>query len=1162
MMDGTESGGLLALQTWVTEATRRAARLLPQEGQPPPERAEFDRSIAELTQLEAALTHDEQLRVKIEVRRAIALALRYLSAGGDPEDRAEAQRLLRAAREPGAATDLDDRRHSAYFLAMLSLPVVEMGGRMGKAPSLADVLAWQSGRSSDEGAATAEELKALMPDINALNLPPEVARNFERYPVIMEAFEGLGEPGGVARLLETLPDDLPYAAQLRTLLSMIPDLDAAGRTGAGARPSARDQDGAAAGGPAQAPAGDHAGTGPQVGAKAGAEGGDQGADAAAAAAFEAVVPALLTSLEAFKNGDPDLLNRTIAGMLDARDKLPDGDVLASAIEATAGSLLHIGEGLGGNLVDRAAAKDAADRTAPALASMIEALEGLGPGDSVPVRVMALYGRLVHAEEAGDAAEVDAVTAELTGLEDSVPRGHMFRATLMVALAKAHLARAALHDDAEAQRLGFAYMDETREAAAYAPEPVRALLPMFTAHDRGLRAGLTRDASHLQGDLAAPPGATTAERWVAALSLVTRYELNEDLADLDAAIVELEHVRDALRRGERHYFAADALWQLAEVYQTRWARRNLEDQAAATAAAMEGLHSLAANVVLQLGSEHGLATARSGADRGVHAALWSAQNGRVEETVAALELGRALVLHSASVSAAVPELLEARGEHEIADAWRRWGARSGPAAAGADGRPTQEAVDGPSSASAPGLPRELPSTLRRKALEALGYRQQGALFTTPTVAELQAGLAAADADALFYLLPGRRGKPGMAVMVGPDTGTGVLQLPLLSDTESVPLDAYLEAADARSRPSADAGGAAAAEAAWEEALSKLLVWAYEAAVGDLISAVAQRLARNEGRRRDRPGPPRIVLVPCGKLGAVPWHAARLPETARADYACQIMVITYAASGGQFLRTIRRARRAPAAAPVLVADPRMDLTHAEREATALYESYYPRARLVGDFYEPPVEPVAAGTPDELLALLKEPLSLLHIASHGSAGTDPTSSALHLAFPEGTEETGSGAGAGRGSGSGAGADAGLLTVTRLLDTAPAESGREEGPLVVLSACQTDFTQRDHDEALTLTTAFVASGARDVVGSRWSTQDGASALMMGVFHHLVAVEGKSPADALHLTQTWMLDPRRKAPPRLSPELVREMERPGLDRPAVWAAFIHQGHPGPERAA
>ncbi|MER7721276.1 CHAT domain-containing protein [Streptomyces flaveolus] len=1125
-MDGTENGGLRALHTWVIEATGRAVRLLPSQGRPTPDRAELDSVVTELAELERALTHDERLRTQIVVQRGVMLALRHLSADGDAEDRREAQRLLRLARRPGAPTDAESRRYAAYWLAMLGFPLLRLGGGIGRAPAPADVLAWYSGLSTEEQGALFTELSELLPDIRALDLPPEAASVMDQMAKMLETLDGVHQPGGIARLLDALPDGFPHAAQVRRLFG-----DGSGPRAAekGARPGRAPHDGLADTGTPRSPA-----PTPPAGAERSQYDGlaKSAMDAVTAAADpEETLSALLSGLGVAGSGDPDLLNRTLGGLLDSSGNTSLDDPVAASFRVAAAGLLNIGAGLGGNLADGEAGREAVERVAPELESLAATVLGRFGGEgTVMARVPALLLRLGKAKDARDTAALDAVVAELTELEDTTRPDDLFRALLMAALAEAHLGRATLVGDTASLRRSFAYMDRVEEAAADAPPVLHTQLNMAMSRNRALRARLTRDPALLRGDLSTPSEATTLERWFASQSLVTRYELHGDPADLDAAIAELEQVRDALTRGERHYFAADALWRLAEVYQTRWARRNLEDQAAATGAAMEGLNSLAADVVLQRGSEHGLATARSGADRGVRAALWSAQNGQVEETVAALELGRALVLHAASVSAAVPGLLEARGHHDIADAWRRWGAAR-------DRRPADE------------LPRELPSTLRRQALEALGYRQQGAVFSTPTVAELQAGLADADADALFYLLPGHGGKPGMAVVVGPDTGTGVLQLPLLSDTASAPLDAYLRAANARSQAAPDT------EAAWEKALSDLLDWAYDAAVGHLISALAQRLAANDERRRGRPGPPRIVLVPCGRLGAVPWHAARMPEIARAEHACQIMVITYAASGGQFLRTIRRGRRAPDADPVLVADPRFDLPHAEREATALHTAYYPGARLMGEFYEPPAEPVATGTPEDLLGLLGQPLSLLHIASHGSAGVDPTQSALHLAFPEGTEHAPP-----DHDGARTRPDPGMLTVTRLLDAAPAERPAEEGPLVVLSACETDLTKHDHDEALTLTTAFVASGARDVVGSRWTTRDGASALMMGVFHHLLAVDGLSPADALHMTQRWMLDPNRKAPPQLSPDLVREMEHPGLDRPALWAAFIHQGHPGPAR--
>ncbi|MFG2124268.1 hypothetical protein [Streptomyces sp. NPDC048710] len=78
--------------------------------------------------------------------------------------------------------------------------------------------------------------------------------------------------------------------------------------------------------------------------------------------------------------------------------------------------------------------------------------------------------------------------------------------------------------------------------------------------------------------------------------------------------------------------------------------------------------------------------------------------------------------------------------------------------------------------------------------------------------------------------------------------------------------------------------------------------------------------------------------------------------------------------------------------------MTLTHAELEVTALHRAFYPQTRLYGDLYEPPVEPAAPGTPDDLLdALSGSPCpSLLRVACHGSAGTSPTESALQLARP----------------------------------------------------------------------------------------------------------------------------------------------------------------------
>ncbi|MCZ0991612.1 CHAT domain-containing protein [Streptomyces diastatochromogenes] len=112
------------------------------------------------------------------------------------------------------------------------------------------------------------------------------------------------------------------------------------------------------------------------------------------------------------------------------------------------------------------------------------------------------------------------------------------------------------------------------------------------------------------------------------------------------------------------------------------------------------------------------------------------------------------------------------------------------------------------------------------------------------------------------------------------------------------------------------------------------------------------------------------------------------------------------------------------------------------------------------------------------------------------------------------------------------------------------------MLSACETDLSTGDHDEALTLSTALVARGAADVVGSRWAVNDSATALMMAAFHHFLTSQDLAPADALRAAQLWMLDPDRRPPPGLGNPLRRDAARADLNEIHLWAAFTHQGNP------
>lgn len=1104
MAGDAESGGTRALRTWATEAAERGARLIGRGKDGRPVSAEeFEGPVAELSRLRDLLDHDRQMLGKVTLVLGGLLAMRHATGQGAPDDPERVRRLLDEVRDrttaAGERMTEEDRQWAAMFLM---LAAASTGGRpAGGPPDIWPVLDRAVATAPGQAFAEAARISGLAAEIQRMPVPAELRDGLGKIQDVLSyvSESGFSDPGA---LLAMLPPDLPFGDQLRSLAGLLTSVP----------------DSPAPPGPEQSPE-----PGPE--------------DEAGTAVASAWLTSLLGVQEALHTGDPETLDQLLQRLRGLHDSLSAGHDRRPEIQNMMHLVLQLAGPLGGSRTD----SDKAHRHRESIVEHFTQWAADDPGAdhlTAVVHACDLLNRLLAEEETENEEEYLRLMGEFDALERSTPPGHPSHQLVQLAHGTALSSLGRRTGDTETSLRGLAQQEAALAAGVATDIGVpETLLAAVRAAFQASRAMLGQTPDLMPDPVQPDPDTSASTRYLVALTAGLRHSTTQDPADLDAAITGLEQVRGDVRRGGLPQIAAPALWQLAVNYRLRLSRTgDRADRDAATEAALESLQALAADVALQSGPDHGLLAARSGADRGVEAARWAASQGRVEEAVAALELGRSLVLQAAATSRAVPDLLERRGHHDLAEEWRA--AEAGARSAG----PEAEARLGPGAGNAAvpdPLSRELPSSLRRHALEALGHREPGGvLFRTPTVDELKAGVAEADADALVYLLPGDGEAPGLAVVVGPDVGTGAGPLPLLSGDGSGPLERYLDAAASyQAQP-----GVPGAAQAWEEALSQLCDWAMEAVIAPVMSGIAQRLTAAEDRRRDRPGPPRIVLVPCGRLGIVPWHAARLPAAAPHEYACQIMVISYAASGRQFLNTVRRTRRDPAASPVLVADPTMTLPYVELEVAGLQQALYPEARLYGEFYEPPVEPAAAGSPDDLLDALAAGPSLLHVACHGSAGTSPTASALHLA-----------------PGADGHRDDGLLTVARLLDRPAGEQNSADGPLVVLSACETDLTKRDHDEALTLTTAFVASGARDVVGSRWATQDSAAALMMAVFHHYVAIGKLSPVDALRAAQMWMLDPGRENPGSLSADLVDELAGgPDLHRPAAWAAFIHQGHPGP----
>ncbi|MEV5126330.1 CHAT domain-containing protein [Streptomyces decoyicus] len=892
--------------------------------------------------------------------------------------------------------------------------------------------------------------------------------------------------------------------------------------------------------------------------------------------------ATLDKLLAYRTGDPGYLEDAAGLLREAIDASPAGSWWRLALQAELAEILEQAATFGGSFHD-------ADVSLATLRGLRTALEHDG---SVPADAPFALGLALSA------ADRELSHAQRTGSHEALPRlGEELRARY-----------AALPPDSDARKElaeRLIRLDELNAHPRQAQETTESQVPQpqvpqpqVAEADAAARASaepdvLVRAIAKFRRDLDDPQMYHEQEydrRAALGLRLfldVVRGVQAPEL--LDEAITELTRARALLAEGRGRAHRVDVLTKLAEAHIVRAARGGPHadaDRRAFVEVTREALSELAADVLLQIGADHGLSAALSGAVLSRRLAFVAFRINRPADAVADLERGRALVLQAAAASRGIPDLLDAAGHPELSRQWRaqvptdvlrpRADDAQPPALPTGDAPPlpTKDVPPHPTAdtqplpakdtsprptAGAHPLPADnppIPSGLRRKALTVLGVRpgaQEGPnvrqLVGAADVAELTAGLAATGTDALVYLVPGMPlpdgSFPGRALILRPGAGPTTLALPELMAPGSPPLEHYLDAAAERSRaladPDADPSWRAACEGRWQDALGVLCEWAWRAVMEPLLASVRPVPADQWPPAR----PPRIVLVPCGRLGVVPWHAAHVRGLGEHGhrYACQEAVLSYAPSGAQFLAAAARRRMPPAAGrQVLVSDPELTLPWAEVETAALRAACYPGALRYGEFLLTDEARDAAGTPAELLAVLPggaSPASVVHLSCHALAAPRPTDSALRLAGPPGADR-----------------DAGRLTVAGILDGAAGRRPDTAGPLVVLSACETDLSTRHHDEALTLATALVTGGATDVVGSRWAVRDGPTSVMMAVFHHHVTAGGLAPPDALRAAQLWMLNPLRTPPPTLDTPLRHEATRPDLHHLHHWAAFTHQGNP------
>ncbi|MET7467271.1 CHAT domain-containing protein [Micromonospora sp. NPDC005599] len=568
-------------------------------------------------------------------------------------------------------------------------------------------------------------------------------------------------------------------------------------------------------------------------------------------------------------------------------------------------------------------------------------------------------------------------------------------------------------------------------------------------------------------------------------LCARYELGAGREMLDEALRRLTTARRAA--GD----VAHPMWAFAEMasaHAYRLAGRRAEGRETGKRA----LRGHAWSVLLQAGTADATAAARHAVDDATEVARWCLADGDAGGAVAALDAGRCLMLYAATVTTGIPARLHALGHDELA---RRWQTGS------AD----------------PDVRRDVLAVLTGAHL---GDVPVPDVLDPPSLDQIRTALRAMRHDALVYLVPGRLGVPGAAVILPNGSEPFALSLPSLVESDDDPVQRYsrlLAARDAGEVGGEDTGDETADPVTrWRDALDRLAGWAWRVAIGPLLA---------ETGRWGLSRAPRLLLVPMGRLAAVPWHAARDHD---GWYAVQQAEFSYAPSARLLCENADRPPIPQDGSGLVVGDPTHDLPDARTEALAVRAAFYPDAELlVDDAGSSGASPTA--TPEAVLAWLRragQARPMLHLACHGAVGQGIDGSYLLLA------------GGAR------------LTAGDLLE------GRKDGAIgvVALAACTTSVPSGTFDEAFSLSTAFLAAGARTVFGSLWPVPSDATSLLMFMAHHYLRAEGRRPADALNRAQRWMADRERTVPAGMPAVLARRVADLDGDDLSTWAGFLHLG--------
>lgn len=749
------------------------------------------------------------------------------------------------------------------------------------------------------------------------------------------------------------------------------------------------------------------------------------------------------------------------------------------------------------------------------------------------------GPAVRNPDQVDDARLRDMAAQLEAARERMPEGHPLRQTLASDLNLLRIARggmARFDPEAGVGALDPKLIDEAAEAAVALAETTAKDDPFYAmnlgtaGNARAMQGILSRDRRVASGGIAMLAQACAASvipdhrrrlLFMLAMVLRMRYDFTRDRNDLSGMISQLEEAR-RLAHEEGGSLLADILFMCALGYYER-GDRNLQDRRRAVVLGRDALRERSATVLLQSTTDRAFDAAMNAAGEAASVVRWCLADGDAEAAVEALERGRGMVLHAATADASAASVLREAGHGGLALEWEQalaaaetadsdpWDLLPGPAAS------PQQPAEAAGTAFAPEF--RVPSDLRHRVLKALAGTGLDRLLAPPSVTEIAQALRTAGARALVYLLPQEGTAAGLALAIDDAGGVREIRLPRLALAPRGPVAAFAQAQqDLRG---GTAGAADEVRSRWQRALSGLCDWAWTAAMEQVLGSVT-----------DGPGcPARLVLVPVGELGLVPWHAARrVVADGRLRYACQDAVLSYAASARQFTDACRNGHRRWDSEAAVVRVPESGLYFASKEVQEIHRRYYAAGILLGAD-DDPARPASPGNVRDLLPRPRAGgASLLHLGCHAEPASRPVDGRLLL---EGGE---------------------TLSMRDILRQARDRPRDAPGCLVVLAACGSDLTDGHHDEALTLATSFLAAGAAGTIGARWPVDDLPTLAFMTMFHHYLNSGYDDPSIALRSAQAWMLNPGRTFPEAFRPKIAEMVRTVDLAKTECWAAFTYQG--------